>query len=327
MIHKYKTDGNVKLNIAEKLEEEKMKVKKVLALVLAVVMMFAVTACKKSEDGEAAGTLNPQETMSTDNETHTDVPQDENTSDLSGTVVITGSTSVEKILLDMIDEFGAMNPDVTVNYTGTGSSAGIEDTIAGSNTLGVSSRELKEEESAQGVEAVVFAYDGIAVAVNPANEISDISPENLAKIYSGEITNWNQLGGKDAAIEVVSREGASGTRSAFEELIGLEDEGGLSESVTVVEGNGNVQASVAGNENAIGYVSFSYIDDTVKALTVGGVEPTAENAKAGTYQLSRPFLFATKEENITPEAQAFIDFALSEDGQSFVEEHGGIKIN
>lgn len=315
--------------------------KKVMSLVMAVILMFSLTACgdKKTStsptdaptDASTEEVTNTPETDTTKDVTDTpseDVTEEPSgTEELSGTVVITGSTSVDKILNDMIDEFTAMNVDVAINYTGTGSSAGIQDTVDGVNTIGVASRELKAEEIQNGAKAEVFAYDGIAVAVNPANGVSDISLENLGKIFSGEITNWNQVGGADAEIVVVSREGASGTRSAFEELIGLEDAGGLVESATVVEGNGNVQLTVAGNENAIGYVSFSFIDETVKALTVDGTEATAENAKAGMYPLSRPFLFVTNESTITKEAQAFIDFAKGEDGQAFVEEHGGIKIN
>lgn len=307
--------------------------KKVMSLVMAVILMFSLTACgdkKTSTSPTDAPTDASTEEVTNTPETDTtkDVTEEPSgTEELSGTVVITGSTSVDKILNDMIDEFTAMNVDVAINYTGTGSSAGIQDTVDGVNTIGVASRELKAEEIQNGAKAEVFAYDGIAVAVNPANGVSDISLENLGKIFSGEITNWNQVGGADAEIVVVSREGASGTRSAFEELIGLEDAGGLVESATVVEGNGNVQLTVAGNENAIGYVSFSFIDETVKALTVDGTEATAENAKAGMYPLSRPFLFVTNESTITKEAQAFIDFAKGEDGQAFVEEHGGIKIN
>lgn len=286
-----------------------MKARKKLVLTLALVLIFAITACGKQDENKTE-----------------DKNLDNGDTALSGTVVITGSTSVEKILNDMIDEFTAMNPDVTINYTGTGSSAGIQDTIDGNNTIGTSSRELKEEEIAAGVTPVEFAYDGIAVAVNPANEVQDISVENLLKIYSGEVTNWNQVGGADAEIVVVSREGSSGTRSAFEELIELE-EVGLTESATVVEGNGNVQSTVAGNSNSIGYISFSYIDETVKALTVDEVEANAENAKAGSYSLSRPFLLVYSEETLTPEAESFIDFAKSSDGQAFVEEHGGIRID
>lgn len=245
----------------------------------------------------------------------------------NGTIVITGSTSVEKILNDMKDEFEAKNPDVSIEYTGSGSSAGIADTKAGTNNIGAASRELKEDEIEDALETEVFAYDGIAVIVNPANEaVDDISAEQLADIYSGKITNWSEVGGNDADIFVVSREESSGTRSAFEELTGLEDTGGLTGSAAVSEGNGPVQAAVAGNENAIGYVSFSFIDDTVKPLTVGGVEVTAENAKSGDYPLSRPFLFCYYEDKVTDAGKAFLQFALSEEGQAAVEEHGGIKV-
>lgn len=250
------------------------------------------------------------------------------TGDLSGNIVITGSTSVEKILNDMKDEFEAQNPDVTIEYTGSGSSAGITDTKAGTNNIGASSRNLKDEEKEESLKEEVFAYDGIAVIVNPANQaIADITEEQLADIYSGKITNWSELGGADGDIFVVSREESSGTRSAFEELIGLEDAGGLTGNASVSEGNGPVQAAVAGNENAIGYVSFSFIDDTVKPLTVSGVEANAENAKSGEYPLSRPFLFCYYDDKATEAGKAFLEFALSPEAQDIVEEHGAIRID
>lgn len=309
--------------------------KRMLSLVTIMILVIFFTACNNSNTNSNP-TAAPEESTQAPNENTegqdgtTTEPTDNadgQNSDLSGTIVITGSTSVDKILNDMIDEFTALNPDLTINYTGSGSSAGIQDTIDGVNTIGVASREIKEEETKAGAIADIFSYDGIAVAVNPANEVADLTVENLAKIFSGEVTNWNQVGGKDAEIVVVSREGASGTRSAFEELIELEDTSGLIENATVVEGNGNVQLTVAGNENAIGYVSFSFMDGTIKALTIDGIEGTAENTKAGTYPLSRPFLFVINANTLTPEAQAFIDFAKSADGQAFVEEHGGIRID
>ncbi len=300
------------------------KIKMILIALLTVALIGLLTGCgSKSETTDNAATQAPTEEAATP---ETETPATDGT-DLSGTVTITGSTSVEKILHDMIDEFTALNPDVTINYTGTGSSAGISDTLAGANDIGASSRNVKDEEKKDGLEIVTFAYDGIAVAVNPANPVADISTEDLAKIFSGEITNWNQVGGNDADIIVVSREGASGTRSAFEELIKLEDAGGLTESATVVEGNGNVQTNVAGNPNAIGYVSFSYIDETVKSLKVNGVEGTPETAKSGEYSLSRPFLFVYMDDKASDLVKAFLDFTVSEDGQAFVEEHGGIKVN
>lgn len=248
--------------------------------------------------------------------------------DISGNIVITGSTSVEKILNDMKDEFEAQNPDVTIEYTGSGSSAGITDTKSGTNNIGAASREIKDEEKEDALKTEVFAYDGIAIIVNPANEaVKDITEEQLADIYSGKITNWKDVGGNDEDIFVVSREESSGTRSAFEELIKLEDAGGLSGNASVSEGNGPVQAAVAGNENAIGYVSFSFIDDTVKSLTVAGVEPTAELAKSGEYPLSRPFLFCYYDDKVTDAGKAFLEFAISEEGQAAVDNHGGIRVD
>lgn len=308
--------------------------KKLLAMAAIGAMALGLTACgsKTAETTAPAASPEAETTASAaETEAETDAAEAidaaEASEDVSGTIVITGSTSVEKILNEMKDEFEAQNPDVTIEYTGSGSSAGITDTKAGTNNIGASSRELKDEEKEDALKTEVFAYDGIAVIVNPENEaVEDISEEQLADIYSGKITNWKDLGGNDADIFVVSREESSGTRSAFEELIGLEDAGGLTGNAAVSEGNGPVQAAVAGNENAIGYVSFSFIDDTVKPLTVGGVEATAENAKSGSYPLSRPFLFCYYEDKVTDAGKAFLAFALSEDGQAAVEEHGGIKV-
>ncbi|MFV0342324.1 MAG: phosphate ABC transporter substrate-binding protein PstS family protein [Anaerocolumna sp.] len=299
------------------------KMKMILMALLTISLISVLTGCSKGDANENAATQTPTKEASNDN---TDTNTDTN-AELSGTVTITGSTSVEKILHDMIDEFTALNPDVTINYTGTGSSAGISDTLSGANDIGASSRNVKDTEKTDGLEVVTFAYDGIAVAVNPANTVEDITTEDLAKIFSGEITNWSQVGGSDADIIVVSREGASGTRSAFEELIGVEDAGGLTENATVVEGNGNVQTNVAGNVNAIGYVSFSYIDESVKSLKVNGVEGNAETAKAGEYSLSRPFIFVYMDDKASELVKAFLAFTVSEDGQIFVEEHGGIKVD
>ena len=304
-----------------------MKKKLIIGMMVAA-MAVGMTACGSKE--EAPATTAPAEETKEDTAAEaekTDESKDA-ASALSGTIVITGSTSVEKILNDMKDEFTAQNPNVTIEYTGSGSSAGIKDTKAKTNNIGASSREIKDEEMEDGLQIETFAYDGIAVIVNPANEaVANLTTEQLTDIYSGKITNWSEVGGDDAEIFVVSREESSGTRSAFEELIKLEDAGGLTGNASVSEGNGPVQAAVAENENAIGYVSFSFIDDTVKALTVNDVEPTAELAKSGEYPLSRPFNFVYFEENATDAGLAFLKFALSEEGQACVENHGGIRID
>lgn len=310
-----------------------MKLKKVTAGLLAGMMALSLVACGsgESQTAEESTTTETTENQTTEETAEESTESEEETEvagDISGTVVITGSTSVEKILTEMKDEFCAMYPNVTIEYTGSGSSAGIKDTKAGTNNIGTSSRELKEEEKEDALKTEVFAYDGIAVIVNPANEAaSDITVEQLCDIYSGKITNWSEVGGEDGEIFVVSREESSGTRSAFEELIALEDAGGLASTAAVSEGNGPVQAAVAENANAIGYVSFSFIDDSVKALTVGGVEPIAELAKSGEYPLSRPFLFCYYEDKAGEAGKAFLDFALSEDGQICVEDNHGIRVD
>lgn len=299
----------------------KSKIKKMVAMLGTLLIMTVMVGCNKKAEPENT-------TDNNENGTNVDSQEEIDASDdLNGSIVITGSTSVEKILNDMISEFTAYNPDVQINYTGTGSSAGISDTLSGANDIGVSSREVKEEEKKDQLKEVEFAYDGIAVVLHPSNKVTDLTVEQLSKIYNGEITNWKEVGGVDGPIVVVSREGASGTRSAFEELIGLEDAGGLLSDATVVEGNGNVQTTVANNENAIGYVSFSYIDNTVKAVSVNEVEPSAENAKSGEYSLSRPFVFVYMEDKDSDEVEAFLEFATGSDGQEFVEAHGGIRID
>ncbi len=318
-----------------------MKLKKITAALLATTVGFSMVACggntntsknANETETETVETTSTEETASTEEqqaeEESGETESNQENQDYSGTVVVTGSTSVEKILSALKDEFCAMYPNVTIEYTGSGSSAGIKDTKAGINNLGTSSRELKDDEKEDTLNTQVFAYDGIAVIVNPQNEeAKDITKEQLADIYSGKITNWKEIGGKDADIFVVSREESSGTRSAFEELIGLEDAGGLTSNAAVSEGNGPVQAAVAENANAIGYVSFAFIDDTVKALTVGGVEPTAELAKSGDYPLSRPFLFCYYDDKVTDAGKAFLDFAISADGQNIVEENHGIRVD
>ena len=215
--------------------------KKAIVIGMIAAMTAGMTACGNSSSDSAPATTAPAATENTQQDKTADAATDTAASDLSGTVVITGSTSVEKILNDMKDEFTAQNPNVTIEYTGSGSSAGIKDTKAKTNNIGASSREIKDDEKDADLKQEVFAYDGIAVIVNPANEaVKNITTEQLADIYSGKITNWKEVGGDDAEIFVVSREESSGTRSAFEELIALEDAGGLTGAASVSEGNGPV---------------------------------------------------------------------------------------
>lgn len=243
-----------------------------------------------------------------------------------GSIIITGSTSVEKILNGMIEEFTALYPNITIDYVGSGSSAGISDTKSGVNNIGTASRAIKSTEEDGYLKSVVFAYDGIAVIVNPENEaVNSITTEQLADIYTGKITNWQEVGGENTPIFVISREESSGTRTAFEEIVDLSELGGLTNRAAISEGNGTVQAGVAGNPNAIGYVSFSYINESVKTLTVNGIEPTVDKAKSGEYPLARPYVFCYYDEYVTDIGAAFLEFALSEDGQEIVYDNGGIQ--
>lgn len=240
------------------------------------------------------------------------------------TISISGSTSVAPLMEKIQEEYEEEN-NVTLEIQQNGSGAGIKDVISGISEIGMSSRELKNEEKASTKQAVV-AYDGIALLVNPSNPVKNISLEDIKKIYTGEITNWKELGGKDSPIVVISREEGSGTRTAFQEIVGYKSEE-LIKNATISDGSGAVKTTAAGNENAIGFASFEFIDSTVKALNVNEVEPTAENAKSGEYKMSRPFILVTKEDTLTEEGQKLIDFILSDEGQEIVKEKKLITIN
>ncbi len=306
------------------------KIKKAMSILLMLTMVFAFAGCTKeapvatTEEVAVDAAAETTETEAAVEEVVEEVVETEEAVTLSGEITISGSTSVEKIGIAEAEEFMALNPDVTITYESIGSSAGVKNANEGVSMLGTSSRELKKEEKAWGMNEVVIAFDGIAVVTHPSNGIADLTMDQIKGIFTGTITNWSEVGGADAEIVVVSREDGSGTRGAFEELVDFE--GGLVASALVSEGNGNVQTTVAGNPNAIGYVSFTYLDDTIKAVTVEGIAPTAEDVLNGTFPISRPFVLCYHEENIDETTQAFIDFILAEDGQAIVEENGGIKV-
>lgn len=234
-----------------------------------------------------------------------------------------GSTSVQKIIDAAGSEFTALNPDMKFTYSGTGSSDGIKGAKADTYSFGCSSRDLKADET-PGLKVITFAYDGIALIVNPANTVKDLTKEQLTSIYTGAITNWSAVGGADAPIVVVSREDGSGTRTAIEELLGFTEK--LKPDATIKEGNGNVQTTVAGNANAIGYVSLTFVNKTVKALDVVGVQASVANVLNKTYSLSRPFLAFYDEAKPNDATKAFLDFLMSPDGQKIVTAEGGITI-
>lgn len=238
----------------------------------------------------------------------------------SVTIAISGSTSVGPLMEKIQEVYEAENTNVTLEIQQPGSGTGIKNAIEGVAEIGMASREVKEDELASGIEATVIAYDGIALLVNPNNPVKDVTLEQVKDIYTGKITNWKDLGGNDAPIVVVSREEGSGTRDAFQEIVGYKAEE-LIKDATISDGSGAVKATVTGNENAIGFASFEYVDNTVAALKVNGAEPTPENVKAATYTISRPFNLVTKEDTLTEDGKALIDFIKSDAGQEIVAEN------
>ena len=249
----------------------------------------------------------------------------ETTADLSGSISMVGSTSMEKLANALSEAFMEEYPDVTVTAEFVGSGAGIEAVTNGTADIGNSSRSLKDEEKAAGVVENIVAIDGIAVCVDPANEVADLTKEQLTNIYNGTITNWKEVGGADEPIIVIGREAGSGTRGAFEELVDLQD---ACKYANELDSTGAVIAKVASTPGAIGYASLDALDDSVKALSLEGVEATAENIKAGNYFLSRPFVMATKGEISEQNdlVQAWFDFVLGDEGQQVASEVGLITV-
>lgn len=255
-----------------------------------------------------------------------EAPAEDAAADLSGSVSMSGSTSMEKLANALAESFMAKYPGVTVTAEFTGSGAGIEAVTAGSVDIGNASRNLKEEEKANGVVENIVAIDGIAVVVDPANTVTDLTKDQLISIYTGETKNWSELGGADQAIVVVGREAGSGTRGAFEELLKIEDACAYANEL---DSTGAVMAKVAATPGAIGYVSLDVVDDTVIAEKLDGVEPTEENIKAGSYALSRPFVMATKGEiaEQKPEVQEIFNYLASEEGKELIKAVGLITVD
>ena len=299
---------------------------KLLALIGAGIL--AVTALVACGNGDAAtaqpSAVESSAAESTVAESSAAAPA-ETTTDLSGSISMVGSTSMEKLANALSEAFMEEHPDVTVTAEFVGSGAGIEAVTNGTTDIGNSSRSLKDEEKAAGVVENVVAIDGIAVCVDPANEVADLTKEQLTNIYNGTVTNWKEVGGADEPIIVIGREAGSGTRGAFEELVDLKD---ACKYANELDSTGAVIAKVASTPGAIGYASLDALDDSVKALSLEGVEATAENIKAGNYFLSRPFVMATKGEISEQNdlVQAWFDFVLGDEGQQIASEVGLITV-
>lgn len=284
--------------------------KKFLTLALTAVMALSLlTACGSKNDNSA--------------DTNTDGSNTETT--LSGTVSTDGSTSMEKVINSLGESFMDMNKDVKFTYNPTGSGSGIQAVSEGRCDIGLSSRALKDDEKASGLVETVVALDGIAIVVNPENPVSDLDIDTIAKIYTGEITNWKDVGGNDAEIVLIGREAGSGTRDGFESITDTKDACQYRQELT---STGDVINTVSQNPDAIGYASLSAVGDSVKALTVGGVEATEATVKDGSYVVQRPFVLVTKEDTkLSPAAQAFFDYALSADAASIIAAAGAVAAN
>ena len=284
--------------------------KKFLSLALTAALALSIlTACGSKNDNSA--------------DTNTDGSNTETT--ISGTVSTDGSTSMEKVINSLGESFMAMNKDVKFTYNPTGSGSGIQAVSEGRCDIGLSSRALKDDEKASGLVETVVALDGIAIVVNPENPVSDLDIDTIAKIYTGEITNWKDVGGNDAEIVLIGREAGSGTRDGFESITDTKDACAYRQELT---STGDVINTVSQNPDAIGYASLSAVGDSAKALTVGGVEATEATVKDGSYVVQRPFVLVTKEgTKLSPAAQAFFDYALSADAASIIAAAGAVAAN
>ena len=289
--------------------------KKTIALVLTVLMTLSVLAACGGNSAPAA-TQAPAAAP-------TEAPAAE-TPALSGSVSTDGSTSMEKVI-GALGEVYEQKTGVTVTYNPTGSGSGIKAVGEGRCDIGLSSRALKDEEKTSGLTQTILAYDGIAIIVNPANPINDLSLEQIAKIYTGEITNWSELGGDDAEIVLIGREAGSGTRDGFESITGTTDACQYRQELT---STGDVITTVAQNPNAIGYASLASVKDSVKALAVEGVTPSEETVKDGSYLVQRPFVLVTKEGvELSAAAQDFFNYITSAEANDIIAGAGVVSAN
>ena len=284
--------------------------KKIITFALAALLALSLAACGSEPKTD--------DTAKTDDQSQ---PQTQ----LTGTVSTDGSTSMEKVIGALSESFMAQNGDVTVNYNPTGSGSGITAVQEGTCDIGLSSRALKDEEKSAGLKETVLAYDGIAIIVHPDNPVSDLSIDQIAKLYTGEITNWKDVGGKDAEVVLIGREAASGTRDGFESITGTKDKCQYRQELT---STGDVITAVSQNPDAIGYASLASIKDTVKALNVDGVTPSEATVKDGSYKVQRPFVLVTVEgKALSPAAQSFFDYALSSDAAGIIAKAGAVAAN
>lgn len=292
--------------------------KKSICILLTLLLSLSLAACGQTEiattqpaSATQAPTQQPSESAAP--------------AELSGDVSTDGSTSMQKVIGALGEAFTQENSKVRFTYNPTGSGSGIQAVQEGRCDIGLSSRALKEEEKAAGLEETVLAYDGIAMIVHPENPVEDLTLEQIADIYTGKITNWSEVGGQDAQIVLIGREAGSGTRSGFEEIVGVQDACQYRQELSAT---GDVITTVAQNPGAIGYASLASVKDTVKALNIGGVTPSEQSVKDGTYAIQRPFVLATKaQQPLSETAQAFFDYITSPAASEIITAAGVVPIN
>ena len=303
--------------------------KKLLATVLAAMMVMSMAACSSegtsSTSDEGSTTTTTNETEATTEESTTEEAPAEETSSLSGTVSTNGSTSMESVIGILSEQFMADNPDVTVTYDPTGSGTGIEAASSGSADIGLSSRALKDEETAAGLEGTTVALDGIAIIVNAENPVEDLSVEQIAGLFTGATADWSEVGGDAGSVAAIGREAGSGTRDGFESITGTKDKCQYRQELT---STGDVITTVSQNPDAIGYASLASIKDSVKALNVDGVTPSEASVKDGSYKVQRPFVLVTVEgKALSSAAQSFFDYATSADAADIIAKAGAVAAN
>lgn len=289
--------------------------KKLICIALAALMALAVFAgCGEQKDDSSSDSSSSSSSASSDAKSKSE-----------GTVSTDGSTSMEKVIGALGEAFEEANKGISFTYNPTGSGSGIEAVTAGRCDIGLSSRALKDDEKSKGLKETTLALDGIAIIVNPQNSVSNLSLDDITKIYKGEVTNWKDVGGSDGEIVLIGREASSGTRDGFESITKTKDKCQYRQELT---STGDVITAVSQNPNAIGYASLASVKESVKAVSVDNVTPSEETVKDGSYVVQRPFVLVTKEnEKLSDSAQKFFDYITSSDAASIISEAGAVPVN
>ncbi|MCI6824720.1 MAG: phosphate ABC transporter substrate-binding protein [Ruminococcus bromii] len=289
--------------------------KKLICIALAALMALAVFAgCGEQKDDSSSDSSSSSSSASSDAKSKSE-----------GTVSTDGSTSMEKVIGALGEAFEEANKGISFTYNPTGSGSGIEAVTAGRCDIGLSSRALKDDEKSKGLKETTLALDGIAIIVNPQNSVSNLSLDDITKIYTGEVTNWKDVGGSDGEIVLIGREASSGTRDGFESITKTKDKCQYRQELT---STGDVITAVSQNPNAIGYASLASVKESVKAVSVDNVTPSEETVKDGSYVVQRPFVLVTKEnEKLSDSAQKFFDYITSSDAASIISEAGAVPVN